>query len=162
MLLTTSRSDGIDSSLVKLARRRPERDVIQSRCFAPPPHNKYRHGEMIQGCKDGKRTFCGHSLRDVNRITGTQPACDCTHFLNCHQKCPPTHATHQRQQQGTPNPTKQPQLTRALTCHAWQRWSHDLIRSRQPDEKCPSPMFVRMPTMSHHAPQIPNGSNSET
>ena len=62
MMLTTSTSDGIDSSPVMMARRRLERDIIQSRCSAP-----YRRVTKIsvkeKGCKDLKteeETFCKH------------------------------------------------------------------------------------------------------
>ena len=65
MLLTTSTSDGINSSLVMMARRRLERDIIQSRCSAP-----FRRGTINsvieKGSKDPmteEETLCKHRFK---------------------------------------------------------------------------------------------------
>ena len=65
MLLTTSTRDGIDSSPVMMARRRLDRDIIQSRCSAP-----FRPVTISsvkeEGSKDPKTeddTFCKHRFR---------------------------------------------------------------------------------------------------
>ena len=65
MLLTTSTRDGIDSSPVMMARRRLDRDIIQSQCSA-----HFRHvtinSVIEKGSKDPKTeedTFCKHRFR---------------------------------------------------------------------------------------------------
>ena len=65
MLLTTSTRDGIDSSPVIVARRRLDRDIIQSRCSAP-----FRcvtiNSVIEKGSKNPKTeddTFCKHRFR---------------------------------------------------------------------------------------------------
>ena len=65
MLLTTSTRDGIDSSPVKMARRRLVRDIIQSRCSAPFSRVTM-NSVMEKGSNDPKTeddTFCIHRLR---------------------------------------------------------------------------------------------------
>ena len=65
MLLTTSTSDGIDSSPVLMARRRLERDIIQSRCSAPFTRVTI-NSVMEKGSKDPKteeETFCKHRFK---------------------------------------------------------------------------------------------------
>ena len=65
MLLTTSTRDGIDSSPVMMARRRLDRDIIQSRCLAP--FSRVTINSVIEkGSKDPKTeedTFCKHRFR---------------------------------------------------------------------------------------------------
>ena len=65
MLLTTSTRDGIDSSPVMMARRRLDRDIIQSRCSAP--FRRVTINSVIKkGSKDPRteeHTFCKHSFR---------------------------------------------------------------------------------------------------
>ena len=65
ILLTTSTSDGIDSSPVMMARRRLERDSIQSRCSAP--FRRVTINSVIEnGSKDPKteqKTFCKHRFK---------------------------------------------------------------------------------------------------
>ena len=65
MLLTTSTRDGIDSSPVMMARRRLDRDIIQSRCLAP--FGGVTINSVIEkGSKDPKTkedTFCKHRFR---------------------------------------------------------------------------------------------------
>ena len=65
MLLTTSTRDGIDSSPVMMARRRLDRDIIQSRCSAP--FRRVTKKSVIEkGSKDPKTeedTFCKHRFR---------------------------------------------------------------------------------------------------
>ena len=62
MLLSTSTRDGIDSSPVMMARRRLDRDIIQSRCSAP--FRRVTINSVIEkGSKDPKTeddTFCKH------------------------------------------------------------------------------------------------------
>ena len=67
MLLTTSTSDDIDSSPVMMARRRLERDIIQSRCSAPfrRLQNKFHHREGIQRSEDGKGDLLQTSLQET-------------------------------------------------------------------------------------------------
>ena len=72
MLLTTSTKDGIDSSPVMMARRRPDRDIIQSRCSA-----RFRcvtkNSVIEKGFKDPKTeedTFCKHRFRRRRSKTG--------------------------------------------------------------------------------------------
>ena len=71
-LLTTSTSDGIDSSPVMMAGRRLERDIIQSRCSAS--FNRVTINSVIEkGSKDPKteeNTFCGHRFRRRRSKTG--------------------------------------------------------------------------------------------
>ena len=65
MLLTTSTSDGIDSSPVMMARRRLERDIIQSRCSAPFRRVTIK-SVIKKGSKDPKteeKTFCKHRFK---------------------------------------------------------------------------------------------------
>ena len=105
MRLTPSRSDGIDSSPVIMARRIPERDIIQSRCSAPFVRVTI-NSIMENGLKDSrteKKSFAGIVLGVANQIWVSQPACNLTHFLNSRRKCQITRATHQKQQQGTSN-----------------------------------------------------------
>ena len=65
MLLTTSTSDGIDSSPVMMARRRLERDIIQSRCSAS--FRRVTINSVIErGSEDPKteeKTFCKHRFK---------------------------------------------------------------------------------------------------
>ena len=65
MLLTTSTRDGIDSSPVMMARRRLDRDIIQSRCSAP--FKRVTINSVIEkGSKDPKTkedTFRKHRFR---------------------------------------------------------------------------------------------------
>ena len=65
MLQTTSRSDGSDSYPVMIAQRRPERDIMQSRCSAR--FNRVTINFVIEkGSKDPEReedTFCRHRSR---------------------------------------------------------------------------------------------------
>ena len=65
MLLTASTRDGIDSSPVLMARRRPDRDIIQSQCLAP--FRRVTINSVIEkGSKDPKMeedTFCKHRFR---------------------------------------------------------------------------------------------------
>ena len=65
MLLTTSTRDGIDSSPVMMARRRLDRDIIQSRCSAP--FRRVTINSVIEkGSKDPKTeddTFYKHRFR---------------------------------------------------------------------------------------------------
>ena len=65
MLLTTSTRDGIDSSPVMMARRRLDRDIIQSQCSAP--FRRVTINSVIEnGSKDPKTeddTFDKHRLR---------------------------------------------------------------------------------------------------
>ena len=65
MLLTTSTSDGIDNFPVIMARRRLERDIIQSRCSAP--FRRVTINSVIKkGSKDPKseqEIFCKHRLK---------------------------------------------------------------------------------------------------
>ena len=65
MLLTTSTSDGIDSSPVIMARRGLERDIIQSRCSAP--FRRMTINSVIErGSEDPKteeETFCKHRFK---------------------------------------------------------------------------------------------------
>ena len=65
MLLTTSTRDGIDSSPVMKARRRLDRDIIQSRRSAP--FRRVTMNSVIEkGSKDPKTeedTFCKHRFR---------------------------------------------------------------------------------------------------
>ena len=65
MLLTTSTRDGIHSSPVMMARRRLDRDIIQSRCSAP--FRRVTMNSVIEkGSKDPKTeedTFCKHRFR---------------------------------------------------------------------------------------------------
>ena len=72
MLLTTSTSDGINSSPVMMARRRPERDIIQSRCSAP--FRRLTINSVIEkGSKDPKteeQTFCKHRFKRRRSKTG--------------------------------------------------------------------------------------------
>ena len=98
MLLTTSRNDGIDSSPVMMAQRRPERDIIQSRCSAP-----FKRVTVIsvieKRSKDPKTeedTFCRDRFRRRRSNTGYYTTCGCTHFPDILRKCQPTHATHQK------------------------------------------------------------------
>ena len=65
MLLTTSTSDGIDSSPVMMARRRLERDIIQSQCSAPFRRVTI-NSVKEKGSKDPKteeETFCKQLLK---------------------------------------------------------------------------------------------------
>ena len=65
MLLTTSTNDGIDSSPVMMARRRLERDIIQSLCSAP--FRRVTKNSVIEkGSKDPKteeETFSKHRFK---------------------------------------------------------------------------------------------------
>ena len=65
MLLTTSTRDGIDSSPVMMARRRLDREIIQSRCSAP--FRRVTINSVIErGSNDPKTeddTFCKHRFR---------------------------------------------------------------------------------------------------
>ena len=65
MLLTTSTRDGIDSSPVMMARRKPVREIIQSRCSTP--FSRVTMNSVIEkGSKDPKKeddTFCKHRFR---------------------------------------------------------------------------------------------------
>ena len=65
MLLTTSTTDGIDSSPVMMARRRLDLDIIQSRCSAP--FRRVTINFVVEkGSKDPKTeedTFCKHRFR---------------------------------------------------------------------------------------------------
>ena len=65
MLLTTSTRDGIDSSPVMVARRRLDRDIIQSRCSAL--FSRVTINSVIEkGSKNPKTdddTFCKHRFR---------------------------------------------------------------------------------------------------
>ena len=65
MLLTTSTRDGIDSSPVKMARRRLDRDIVQSQCSAP--FRRVTINFVIEkGSKDPKTeddTFCKNRFR---------------------------------------------------------------------------------------------------
>ena len=65
MLLTTSTSDGIDSSPAMMARRRLERDIIQSRCSAPfrrvTINSIKEKGSKYQ--KTEEETFCKHRFK---------------------------------------------------------------------------------------------------
>ena len=65
LLLTTSTRNGIDSSPVMMARRRPDRDSIQSRCSATI--RRVTINSVIEkGSKDPKTeedTFCKHRFR---------------------------------------------------------------------------------------------------
>ena len=65
MLLTTSTRDGIDSSPVMMARQRPVREIIQSRCSAP--FSRVTMNSVIEkGSKDPKTeddTFYKHRFR---------------------------------------------------------------------------------------------------
>ena len=65
MFLTTSTSDGIDSSPVMMARRGLERDIIQSRCSAP--FRRVTINSVIEkGSKDPnteEETFCKHRFK---------------------------------------------------------------------------------------------------
>ena len=65
MLLTTSTRDGIDSSPVMMARRRLDRDIIQSRCLAPS-RRVTMNSVIKKRSKDPKTeedTFCKHLFR---------------------------------------------------------------------------------------------------
>ena len=65
MLLTTSTSDGINSSPVIMARRKLERDIIQSRCSAPF-RRVTKNSVIDKGSKDPKteeETFCKHRFK---------------------------------------------------------------------------------------------------
>ena len=65
MLLTTSTRDGIDSSPVMMARRRLDRDIIQSR-FSAPLSRVTMNSVLEKGSKDPKTeddTFCKHRFR---------------------------------------------------------------------------------------------------
>ena len=143
MLLRTSRSDGIDSSPVMMARRRPERDINQSRCSAS--FKRVIINSVIKkGSKDPRtevNTFCRHRFRRRRSNIGYSNSL-LTHFTNTRRKCRPTHVTHQKQQQGSPNNPQQPQLTRALTNRVWHHWRSGMQRPRQPDGKCHSPTFA--------------------
>ena len=124
MLLTTSGCNGIDSSPVISERRGPERDIIQSQCsarsIASQKKPSRRTDPKIQRRK--KISFAGIASGDADRISGTQPACDCTHLPSSRRKCQPTHAIQQNQQHGTPNHPQQPQLTQTLTSCEWHCW----------------------------------------
>ena len=116
MLLTTSTRDGIDSSPVMTARRRPDRDIIQSRCSVP--FRRVTMNSVIEkGSKDPKTdedTFCKHRFSGRNSKKGYSTSL-CEYPLSytpC--TCQPAHATRQKSQQGTPNHPLHPQLTRAL------------------------------------------------
>ena len=65
MLLRTSTRDGIDSSAVMMARRRLDRDIIQSRC--PAPFRRVTKNSVNEkGSKDTKTeddNFCKHRFR---------------------------------------------------------------------------------------------------
>ena len=65
MLLTTSTTDGIDSSPMMMARRRLNRDIIQSQCSAPFRRVTI-YSVIEKGSKDPKTeddTFCKHRFR---------------------------------------------------------------------------------------------------
>ena len=65
MMLTTSTRDGIDNSPVMMARRRLDRDIIQSRCSAPF-RRKTMNSVIENGSKDPKTeedTFCKHGFK---------------------------------------------------------------------------------------------------
>ena len=104
MLLTTSTSDGIDSSPVMMARRRLDRDIIRSRCSAP--FRRVTMNSVIEkGSKDPKTkddTFCKHRFRRRRSKMGILPVCASTHFASTPCTCLPPHATRQKSQQGTP------------------------------------------------------------
>ena len=121
MLLTTSGSDGIDSSPVIMARPRAEPDIIQppTGAWQKTPSSRRTDPKIL---RRKKIPFAGIAS-GPNWILGTQPACDCTHFPNTRRECQPTYASHQKQQQGTRNHSQQPQLTRALTSCAWNRFA---------------------------------------
>ena len=72
MLLTTSTRHGIDSSPVMMARRRLDRDIIQSQCSAP--FRRVTINFVIEkGSKDPKTeddTFCKHRFRRRRSKTG--------------------------------------------------------------------------------------------
>ena len=72
MLLTTSRSDGRDSSPVTMARRTPELDIIQSRCSAP--FYRMRKSSLIEnGPKHSKTkedTSWRHRFRSLKSNIG--------------------------------------------------------------------------------------------
>ena len=65
MFLTTSTRDGIDSSPVMMARRRVDRDIVQSRCSAP--FRRVKITSVIEkGSKDPKTeddTFSKHRFK---------------------------------------------------------------------------------------------------
>ena len=113
MLLTTSTTDGIDSSPVVMARRRLVRDIIQSRCSAPFSHVTM-NSVIEKGSKDPK-TEEDKRTPSVSIVSGhagqkwdTPPICASTHFPNTPCMCRPVHATLQKLQQGTPNYPLQP------------------------------------------------------
>ena len=116
MLLTTSTRDGIDSSPVMMARRRLDRDIIQSRCSAP--FRRVTINSVIEkGSKDPKTdedTLCKHRFRRRRSKMGYSTNLCSTHFPNIPCMCQPANVTRQKSQQGTPNYPLQPQLTRAL------------------------------------------------
>ena len=90
----TSRYDGMDSSPVTMARRTPERDIIQSRCSAPFNLMTITFG-MEDGSKDQKwkqSLFAGIVSGVSDQKWRTQPASDCTHCQNSGRKCQPTRA----------------------------------------------------------------------
>ena len=93
-------------------------------CSLQSRDTKFRHREGMHRQK--KISFAGIVSGDAGRVLGTLPACDCTHFPNTRRKCRPTHATHQKQQQGMLNHPQQSKLTRALTNRVWHHWRSDL------------------------------------
>ena len=116
MFLTTSTSDGIDSSPVTMARRRPERDIIQSRCSAPLSlvTMKSVMENVSKNPKMDDDTFCEHRFKSLRSKMGTQPASDRTHCPNSRRKRQSTRLTHQKQQHLKPNCSQQPQLSQSL------------------------------------------------
>ena len=163
MLLTTSTRYGTDSSPVMMARRRLDRDIIQSRCSAP--FRRVTNNSVIEkGSKDPKTeedTFCKHRFRRRRSKMGYSTNL-CEYPLPTSQiLLRPVHATLQKSQTWTLNHPLLTQLTRALIACVWHQLQNGLQHSQQPDGKCPSPTSARRLTMTHHAPRIKGCRNDE-
>ena len=126
MLLTTSTNDGIDSSPVMMARRRLERDIIQSQCSAPVRRITI-NSAIDKGYKDPKteeETFYKHRFKRRRLKLGystslcVYPPPKYSTYVSANKCDPPETAT--------PNHPPQPQLTRALLTRVWHQRQDDL------------------------------------
>ena len=163
MLLMTSTRDGIDISPVMMARRRLDRDIIQSRCSAP--FRRVTINSVIErdpNIQKRKTTLSANiASGDVDQKWDTPLTCASTHFPNIPCTFHPTLANRQKQQPGTLNHPLQTQLTRALITRVWHQLQNGLQHSQQPDGKCPSPTSARRPTKTRHAPRTQGCRNDE-
>ena len=141
MLLTTSTSDGIKSSPVMMARRRLERDIVQSRCSATfrrvtinsviEKRSKHPKTEEETCCKQRfkrRRSKIGDSTSlCVYQLPIYSP------YVSANTCDPPETAT--RDAEPPTAATTDPSTANSCVASAAKR----LQQLQQPDGKCPSP-----------------------